>query len=231
MPDNLYLIRQNRQWVQYSQVVDLNLTGVSKFYTDVTGTAATDRISVSGGTLEDGDPFFFRDLVGGAGLSNLVTYWAVNAANGVFRAAATPGGPFINFTTDITAGTLVSIQEDLYVWSTEYRNTFQSSVSVPSAVATGQINESKITSPGTFSMVEAVASFVVVPGSPQFSITPTYEVQSDEVAGAPLRQDPLRKTHWKFDRGGSITPRFLYAEWLPGDAIADNPPNTVVPTP
>lgn len=55
---------------------------------------------------------------------------------------------------------------------------------------------------------------------------PNLSSKSDELAHANLRQSLLNKTHWKFDRGTSSLPRFLYATWLDGDVISDNPPET-----
>lgn len=55
---------------------------------------------------------------------------------------------------------------------------------------------------------------------------PNLSAKSDELAHANLRQSLINRTHWKFDRGTSALPRFLYATWLDGDVISDNPPET-----
>jgi len=68
-------------------------------------------------------------------------------------------------------------------------------------------------------------------GSPTASADVTSTVtltnESDEVAHQPLRQTSLARSFWKFDRGASVEPRYLYAEYLLGDQILDNPPETV----
>ncbi len=54
-----------------------------------------------------GDKIRFAGLVGGAGLSNGTPYWVVTVADAdTFEVSATPGGAVLNFTTDITAGTV-----------------------------------------------------------------------------------------------------------------------------
>ena len=73
----------------------------------VTGSQATDIISCAGHPYVNGDPITFSALNGGAGLTALNTYFVVNAVAGVsFQVAVTTGGSAINFTTDITSGTV-----------------------------------------------------------------------------------------------------------------------------
>jgi len=56
-----------------------------------------------------GDKVRFTALTGGAGLSTGVDYYviAANLAATTFQVSTTPGGTAVNFTTDITAGTVV----------------------------------------------------------------------------------------------------------------------------
>lgn len=56
-----------------------------------------------------GDRVRFTALTGGAGLSTNTDYYviAANLAAQTFQVSATPGGTAVNFTTDITAGTVV----------------------------------------------------------------------------------------------------------------------------
>lgn len=56
----------------------------------------------------EGQAVVFPTLTGGAGLTAGTTYYVVSTslAAQTFRVAATPGGTAINFTTDITAGTV-----------------------------------------------------------------------------------------------------------------------------
>lgn len=55
-----------------------------------------------------GDPVYFSALTGGAGLSINTVYYVIAANLGAttFQVATTPGGSAVNFTTDITAGTV-----------------------------------------------------------------------------------------------------------------------------
>jgi hypothetical protein len=72
----------------------------------VTGTAATDTINLAGHRYQNGDKVEFPTLTGGAGLTAGTDYYVVNAATDTFQVSTTIGGTAVNFTTDITAGTV-----------------------------------------------------------------------------------------------------------------------------
>lgn len=76
------------------------------------GAAATDIITATGHGLAVGDPVQFVTLTGGTGLTVGTTYYviAANLTANTFQVSATPGGAAVNFTTDITAGTLAEMQ-------------------------------------------------------------------------------------------------------------------------
>ena len=64
-----------------------------------------------------GDAVKFTALTGGAGLVAGTTYYVVatSLASTTFRVAASRGGTAINFTTDITAGTVVKVSDNLWI--------------------------------------------------------------------------------------------------------------------
>lgn len=73
----------------------------------ITGTEATNLINHAGHTFVAGDPVTFTALTGGAGFTVGVTYFVVSPVAGVsYQLAVTSGGSAINFTTDISAGTI-----------------------------------------------------------------------------------------------------------------------------
>lgn len=73
----------------------------------ITGTEATNTINHAGHTFVNGDPVVFPTLTGGAGLTAGVTYFVAGAVAGVsYQVSVTTGGAAINFTTDISAGTV-----------------------------------------------------------------------------------------------------------------------------
>ena len=73
----------------------------------ITGTAATDIISHVGHTFLSGDPIVFASLTGGAGLVVGTVYFVRNPVAGVsYELSATTGGALLNFTTDISAGSV-----------------------------------------------------------------------------------------------------------------------------
>jgi hypothetical protein len=83
----------------------------------VTGVAATDIITANGHGFVAGDRVVFTALTGGAGLVTKQAYYviAANLAANTFEVSATPGGAAVNFTTDITAGSVQKNAEGLVV--------------------------------------------------------------------------------------------------------------------
>ncbi len=73
----------------------------------VTGLASTDVISHAGHTFLDNDPVTFTSITGGAGLTAGTVYFVRNSVGGVsYQLSATSGGAAINFTTDISSGSV-----------------------------------------------------------------------------------------------------------------------------
>lgn len=73
----------------------------------ITGTEATNLINHAGHTFVNNDPVTFTALTGGAGFTVGTTYFVVSSVAGVsYQLSATSGGAAINFTTDISAGTI-----------------------------------------------------------------------------------------------------------------------------
>ena len=79
----------------------------------ITGVASTDVITVPGASanaphnFRNGDRVWFPALTGGTGLTAGTTdYYVIGATATTFQVSLTPGGAAVNFTTDITAGTV-----------------------------------------------------------------------------------------------------------------------------
>jgi hypothetical protein len=73
----------------------------------VTGVAATDVITDTGHAYVANTPIVFTALTGGAGLTVGTVYFVRNPVAGVsYELSATSGGALLNFTTDISAGTV-----------------------------------------------------------------------------------------------------------------------------
>jgi hypothetical protein len=73
----------------------------------VTGTEATNTINDAGHTFVNNTPVIFSSITGGAGLVANQPYFVVGAVAGVsYQLSTTSGGAAINFTTDITDGTI-----------------------------------------------------------------------------------------------------------------------------
>lgn len=74
----------------------------------VTGTAATDLLTATAHGYAAGDELVFAGLTGGAGITAGQSYYVI--ASGLtandFRVSASPGGTVLDFTTDLTAGTV-----------------------------------------------------------------------------------------------------------------------------
>ena len=234
----VYLIRSNNlTWAKYDSVIDVFLSGSQTAYASVTGVAATNIITITGATLADGMLITLTSLAGGTGLSTGVGYYAVSSSGSTCKLALTQGGSEIDFTTNITAGSVIVSIEEMRVWSTEFRDQFDDGsqmYAAPSSVTPAPDNYI----PATFTGAAAL-----IPNSPftlqQNSATtdPPADVYaayttgitasiSDEKNHYPLRQTLLNRTFWLFDRGASATPRYLPAEYQEGDIIATSPPQT-----
>jgi len=227
MASDVYLIRKvGGQWAKYTAVTGLKLTGAVSSYAGVTGVASTDVITVTGSALVNGDSITFTSLTGGLGITVNTKYYVIAASGATFQISSNQGGALINFTTNITAATVLVQTDELYVWSSEFRDIF---------TATTPLIASGPASPGgsvaAASAIKYTDPVVITPGNGAVvpstfeSITATpFATTSDEINHWQLRQTYLSRTHWVFDRGVSIAPRFLYATWADGDIIADNPP-------
>ena len=118
--------------------------------------------------------------------------------------------------------------DTLTAYSSEFRDIFSTTIETASDTAAGGItyNTSSTASfPGVGTL--AVVGEVVSASEYSSTATPTIATNSDEVAHAALRQTLLSRSFWKFDKGAAAVPRYLYAEYLQGDQILDNPPETV----
>lgn len=87
-----------------SNVIDVGTTVATS--TNVTGTAADDDIDVTAHGLSDGDEVYFTALTGGAGLELHRRYYVIASTTNDFNVSLTPGGSAVDFTSNITAGTL-----------------------------------------------------------------------------------------------------------------------------
>lgn len=74
----------------------------------VTGVAATDIITATGSTFQNGQPVRFTALTGGTGLNTTTNYFVINVSGATFQVSTSVGGGASLFTTDITAGTLLT---------------------------------------------------------------------------------------------------------------------------
>jgi hypothetical protein len=77
-------------------------------FTSVTGDAGTDIITATGSTFANGQRVRFTALTGGAGLNTTTNYFVINASGATFQLSTTNGGSASLFTTNITAGTLLT---------------------------------------------------------------------------------------------------------------------------
>lgn len=205
----VFLTRQSRQYVKYATCTAVAMTGQTASYGSVTGVATTDIITVPGSAFVNGNALTFTSLTGGAGLATGTKYYVIGASGTTFQLATSQGGTAINFTTNITAGTVLVQTDDLLVWSSEFRDTFSS-----------QIQAASVAGANSYAGPGANTEFTVSSAS----WTGTTARESDEVAHVPLRQNQLARSYWKFTMSAGASP--LYAEVLDGDMLSDTAPNT-----
>ena len=236
MATDIYLYRKDRRWQKASKVIEVTMTSNQTAYAGITGVASTNIVTVTGATLADGQILTLSAKTGGSGLSLGVGYYIINASGATGQLSLTPGGSVVALGTNITAPSAgIVSQPELSVWSSEYRDIFSSSVEVNNPIPAGAtgiggnvpftsnvslipglLNSELLTNPGGF-----ILPNIGLVGSNVTTST------SDEIAHVPLRQTFLKRSFWKFDRGASAAPRYLYAEYMIGDQILDNPPETI----
>ena len=239
----LYLIRSNNlTFAKQEGVIDVFLSGSQTAYASVTGDASTEVVTIIGATLANGMQVTFTSLTGGSGLNTGTAYYVIAASGATCQLSLTEGGSAIDFTTNITAGSVIVSNEQMRVWSSEFRDIFTASTGIGT-----DVTEAPTSGPGSWwaasqtipSPSAALANGVktimpVANPPPATSLSPyTYTLVadsfnmsvSDEINHFPLRQTLLNKTFWLFDRGASATPRYLPAEYQEGDIIATSPPN------
>lgn len=81
----------------------------------VTGDAATDVITATGHIYTSNQTVIFSTITGGAGLSANTVYFVRDISGSTFKVSATSGGAAINFTTNITAGSVIAIQANVAI--------------------------------------------------------------------------------------------------------------------
>lgn len=231
----LYLIRSNNlTFAKQEGVIDVFLSGSQTAYASVTGNATTNVVTITGATLANGMQVTFTNIVGGSGLTANTAYYVIAASGATCQLSLTQGGAAIDFTTNIVSGSVIVSNEQMRVWSAEYRDIFAGlGVQGGSVVATGVGTSAaaQFGAPQGYGIyADPNASLTPSPygGGPGSSAilvgTPKGTV-SDEVGHVSLRQTFLNKSFWLFDRGASATPRYLPAEYQEGDIIATSPPN------
>ena len=239
MASDLYLCRKNGRFFKYDAVEAVSLTGAIQTFSGVTGNATTNVVTISGATLSDGLQITFTQVSG----SNIVanrTYFARDCSGATCKLEEYVGAGVFTLGTALTDGNVTVQSDEMKVWSSEYRDIFTNIsdlyatlASTPGAnefIGSDPVTVAAATLPINPLTVEAAS--IVVGGSVKTTkeqpvpdgFTTTV---SDEIAHFPLRQTFLARTHWKFDMGSSVAPRYLFAEWQTGDALAPNPPNTI----
>jgi len=81
----------------------------------VTGDAATDVITATGHIYTANQTVIFSAITGGAGLAANTVYFVRNPSGNTFQLSTTSGGAAINFTTNITAGSVIAIQANVAI--------------------------------------------------------------------------------------------------------------------
>jgi hypothetical protein len=75
--------------------------------TGITGVASTNVITATGSGFANGQPLQFTALTGGSGLDTFTNYFVREVSGDTFKVETSIGGGAVNFTTNITEGTLI----------------------------------------------------------------------------------------------------------------------------
>lgn len=89
----------------------LRWSEAGKALTSPFGVASTDTFTSTGHGYSNGDLVLFTALTGGAGLVLNDPYFIIATAANTFQVAKTPGGAAVDFTSDVTAGTVRRLVE------------------------------------------------------------------------------------------------------------------------
>lgn len=192
-------------------------------YGGVTGVASTDTLTVPNSSPAPGDSFVFTELTGGAGVTTGRQYFVLSPTGAAFQFAENLGGIAVDFTTNITAASIIYTPAEKRIWSPQYRDQFQTTIRVLAPPANNASPSSEINVPATLTRLESTFSTISSPVSSTNTAEPTYAELSDEVAHEPLRQTLLCVSHWRFTL---VAGGFLYAVWQDGDIVSNNPPET-----
>lgn len=72
----------------------------------ITGLASTDTFTLVAHGYNNNDIVYLYNLTGGTGLTEFSPYYVINKTADTFQLSASLAGPAVNFTTDVTAGTV-----------------------------------------------------------------------------------------------------------------------------
>lgn len=229
---DIFLCRKNGRFFKYDAVEAVSLTGAIETYSGVTGVSSTGIVTIPGAVIYDSTPVTFSQITGGSSVTVGLQYYAVESSGSTCKLAATVGGSPISLGSNITDGAVFVVSNEIRVWSAEYRDIFNNTTTVyPDVTVAGTLSTSNTYTaaiaalPGTL-VGQSVAN-VGLSGEWGLAGGDVTTSISDEIKHQPLRQTMLPRTHWKFDMGSSVSPRYLYAEWQTGDAVTPNPPNTI----
>ena len=91
-----------------------------------TGDASTDIITASGHNFTTNQGVRFQSLSGGSGLNTTTNYFVRDISGDTFKISTSAGGAAFNFTTNITAGSIIAIQQNISLRnnSTETNSAF-----------------------------------------------------------------------------------------------------------
>ena len=126
MATDLYLIRKNQTFAKYKQVEEVSVTATSTYsLSGITGNATTDILTAPVTAPAAGATVYFSAITGGSGINTSSLYQVRNPSGATFQLTNPTTGAALDFTTNITAGTLVVLADDeIKVWSSEYRDLF-----------------------------------------------------------------------------------------------------------
>lgn len=215
MASELYLIRKDGRFAKFSKVETVELTSgrlQAVFTGSITSTTLT-VTAVSSGTIRVG-----MALTSSGTISSGTTIVALGTGTG-------GTGTYLvspSQTRDSATLTGTGDTDSMTVWSSEFRD-----VGFTPTLATGSgiSDADRLGALNVYITETAVVTASGIGEYPQVGTGAAKARLPDNIAHEPLRQSLLFRTHWKFDRGASSAPRYLFATWERGDVIADNPPS------
>lgn len=152
----------------------------------VTGVASTDTFTTTAHGYSNGDLVVLSGLTGGSGLTATRPYFVIGATTNTYQLSTTSGGSAVNFTTDLSAGTVTRLVElsggspayarQRVTWNRAGDGTMDdasvaAAIDVPAGATTDYLGGYSASSAGTIYSVAPLSTVETFAGQGTYTVT------------------------------------------------------------